>query len=79
MDVRGRCQREANNTQCYFGSGERDDSWWIDSQKVSSDIKYNYGLVKGVLEETAMIHFGWTNQKKASNTQESNGPVEDML
>ena len=59
--------------------GERDDSWWMDSQKDTSYTKHDPCLVLGVIEETEMIPVGWNSQKEASNTQQTNGPVEDML
>ena len=79
-------QREANNTQCACGrvegtiiKGDSDDSWWINSQKDTSDIKLVPCFVQVLIEETEMIPVGLNSQKEASNNQQTNGPVEDML
>ena len=73
---------KANNTQRACGTiirGDSDDSWWINSQKDTSDTKHVPCLAQGVIEETEMIPVGWNSQKEARNKQQTNGPVEDML
>ena len=37
------------------------------------------GTIKGAIEDTERIPVGWNSQKEANNTQQNNGPVEDML
>ena len=51
----------------------------MDSQKDTIVTKHYPCLVLGVFEEKDMIPDGWNSPKKASNTQQTNGPVEDML
>ena len=52
---------------------------WMDSQKDTSDNKHDPCLAKVINEKTEVITAGLNNQKEASSTQQTSGPVEYML
>ena len=58
---------------------KKEKTEWRESRSDTSDTKHDPCLAYGVIEEIYMISVGWNSQKEASNTQQTNGPVEDML